>query len=152
MLYEPVKEVFLFWYFKASFIQDQEQHDVNLYLKGIHILHDLKAQETNDEEKDWKAGGSKNLFFFLPEWKARKAQKSLILDILKAPEVYCCFLINSLKTTFSVSPLPPGYNATKRELRWELFQAGQGNRLTGSNVNASFSIHSSKFFMSLSNH
>lgn len=41
-------------------------------------------------------------------WEKHERRRHLILDILKAPEVYCSSIISSLKTTFTVCPFTTG--------------------------------------------
>lgn len=51
----------------------------------------------------WKRSKWEHFFFFYQS-RERERWRHLILDIFKAPEVYCSSLTSSLKTTFTAGP------------------------------------------------
>lgn len=75
-------------------------------LKCIHFLHyfPLKVRKL----MMWKRSRSGDRGRLFLVGSSVKRWSHLIPDILKAPEVYCSFLISSLKTTFTVCPFTTG--------------------------------------------
>lgn len=67
--------------------------------------------------EEWGGGSGEDRF---SQSGAHERRRYLIRDILKAPEVYCSFLISSLKTTFPVCPFTAG------SLHGSLTKGGRG--------------------------